>query len=106
MAAAAVGSDWTTYIVVYAAIIGVFYFLWIRPQQAQRKKMAALQGGLSVGDRVMTAGGMLGVVSSIDDDAVGVEIADGVIVQFTRRGIIERIVDEAHTPDEASTSDE
>jgi preprotein translocase subunit YajC len=68
--------------------------------------MAALQGGLSVGDRVMTAGGMLGVVSSIDDDAVGVEIADGVIVQFTRRGIIERIVDEARTPDEASTRDE
>jgi len=100
MAAAAVGSDWTTYIVVYAAIIAVFYFFWIRPQQAQRKKMAELQSALAVGDRVMTAGGMMGVVASIDDEVVGVEIADGVVVRFTRRGVIERIVDEASASDE------
>jgi len=87
----ATGSDPTFAIIYAAAIMGVFYLLWYRPQQAQRKKLKAMMAALAPGDEVMTAGGLVGVLRSIDGDMVGVEIADGVVVRFTLRAIIERL---------------
>lgn len=72
-------------------IIGVFYFLWYRPQQTQRKKMREMLSALAPGDRVMTAGGLMGTLRTMDDDIIEVEIADGVVVKFTKRAIIERL---------------
>jgi preprotein translocase subunit YajC len=72
-------------------IIGVFYFLWYRPQQTQRKKMREMLSALAPGDRVMTAGGLMGTLRTMDDDVIEVEIADGVVVKFTKRAIIERL---------------
>lgn len=72
-------------------IIGVFYFLWYRPQQTQRKKTREMLSALAPGDRVMTAGGLMGTLRTMDDDIIEVEIADGVVVKFTKRAIIERL---------------
>lgn len=80
-------------------IVGVFYFLWYRPQQAQRKKAAHMMSVLAPGDRVMTAGGLIGVLRGIEDDTMNVEIADGVVVQFTKRAIIERLTDTDAAPE-------
>jgi preprotein translocase subunit YajC len=74
-----------------AAIVGAFYFLWYRPQQRQRKAVAAMLAALAPGDPVITAGGMYGTVRSIDEDAVQVEIADGVVVRFAKGGIVSRL---------------
>jgi len=82
-----------------ALIIGVFYFLWYRPQQAARKKAAAMMAALAPGDRIMTAGGLIGVLRGIEDDFIEVEIADGVVVQFTKRAIIERLNGSDAAPD-------
>jgi preprotein translocase subunit YajC len=89
--AMATGSDPVLAIAYVAAIVGVFYFLWYRPQQVQRKKMRELMASLAPGDEVMTAGGLIGTVRSMDVDLVTVEIAAGVLVRFTRRAIIDRI---------------
>ena len=91
--AAAAGSDFTLTILYMALIIGVFYFLWYRPQQTQRKKIRDMMTALVVGDRIMTAGGILGVVRAFEGDILDVEIADGVVVRVTKRAIIERISD-------------
>lgn len=88
---AASGSDPTFAIIYAAAIMGVFYFLWYRPQQAQRKKLKTMMAELAPGDRVMTAGGLVGTLRAIDGDMVDVEIADGVVVRFTLRAVIERL---------------
>lgn len=88
---AATGSDPTLAIIYAAAIMGVFYFLWYRPQQAQRKKVKEMMAALAPGDEVMTAGGIVGTVRTIDGSMVGIEIADGIIVRFTLRAIIERL---------------
>jgi preprotein translocase subunit YajC len=85
------GSDPVLAIAYVAAIVGIFYFLWYRPQQAQRKKLREMMASLAPGDEVMTAGGLIGTVRSMDTDIVTVEIADGVIVRLTRRAIIDRI---------------
>lgn len=48
-------------------IVGIFYFLIIRPQGQARKKHEELLAGLKAGDRVMTAGGILGTVRKVEE---------------------------------------
>ena len=89
--AATTGSDPILAIVYAAAIVGIFYFLWYRPQQAQRKKAREMMAELAPGDRVMLAGGMIGTLRTMDGDMVTIEIAEGVVATFTRRAIIDRL---------------
>lgn len=54
-------------------IIVVFYFLLIRPQKKKDKQDAQMRKNLRVGDEVVTAGGVVGIVFSIKEDTVVVE---------------------------------
>lgn len=54
-------------------IIVVFYFLLIRPQRKKDKQDAVMRKNLQVGDEVVTAGGVVGIVFSIKDDTVVIE---------------------------------
>ena len=67
-------------------IFGVFYFLLIRPQQTRAKEMKAMLLALRRGDRVVTAGGIVGVVQRVKEGAedVEVEIAPNVRVTVLR----------------------
>ena len=67
-------------------IFGVFYFLLIRPQQTRQKELKAMLGGLRRGDRVVTAGGILGTVQRVKEgsDEVEVDIASNVRVTVLR----------------------
>jgi preprotein translocase subunit YajC len=88
---AATGSDPILTIAYVAVIMGIFYFLWYRPQQVQRKKLREMMAALQPGDEVMTAGGLIGTLRRVDGDIMTLEIADGVLVRFTRRAIIDRL---------------
>ncbi len=67
-------------------IFGVFYFLLIRPQQARAKQMKAMLAALRRGDRVVTAGGILGTVQRVKEgsDEIEVDIAPNVRVTLLR----------------------
>lgn len=67
----------------------VFYFLLIRPQQKRQKELREQQNGLRRGDKVVTAGGIVGVVQATRDEAqeVEVEIAPDVKVKIVRSTI-------------------
>jgi len=97
---AATGSDPILTIAYVVVIIAIFYFLWYRPQQAQRKKLRDMLTALQPGDRVMTAGGLIGTLRSIDADGMSVEIAPGVIARFTTRAIIDRLTSDPGPVDE------
>ena len=56
----------------------IFYFLLWRPQSKRQKEHKALIGDLSVGDEVVTAGGMLGKVTKVTDDFIVIEVSKGV----------------------------
>jgi preprotein translocase subunit YajC len=60
------------------ALLAVFYFLVLRPQQKRAKEHKAMTEGLQKGDEVVTQGGVLGRVVKVDDNYVTVEIAEGV----------------------------
>jgi preprotein translocase subunit YajC len=69
-------------------IFGVFYFLLIRPQQKRFEQHKAMVEGVRRGDKVVTAGGILGVVTKVEDgDEVTVEIADNVKVRIVKSTI-------------------
>ena len=67
-------------------IFGVFYFLLIRPQQTRQKELRTAQSALRRGDRVVTAGGILGTVQRVKDGSneVEVDIAPNVRVTVLR----------------------
>ena len=54
----------------------IFYFLMIRPQQKKQKELQAMITGIKKGDKVVTNGGILGTVSSIQDDYVVITTGD------------------------------
>ncbi len=68
-------------------IFVVFYFLLIRPQNKRQKEHKEMVANLSVGDEVVTAGGVLGKVTELGEQFVGVEIANGVVVKVQRQTI-------------------
>lgn len=65
-------------------MFAIFYFLLIRPQQKKAKDHRALLDSLKKGDQVITAGGMHGKVTAINDDVITLEIATGVNVKFNK----------------------
>lgn len=66
-------------------IFVVFYFLLIRPQQKKMKEHKAMLGNIRRGDRVVTGGGIIGVVTKVGaDDELTVEIAENVRVRCVR----------------------
>lgn len=70
-------------IVIFAA----FYFLLIRPQQKKQKAHTALIAGLTVGDEVLTAGGILGKITAVSEHYVVVEISDNTEIKLQRASI-------------------
>ena len=71
-------------------IFVVFYFLLIRPQQRKAKEHKSMLDALRRGDRVVTGGGVIGLVTKVvdNDREVTVEIADGVRVKVIRDMIV------------------
>lgn len=70
-------------------IVLVFYFLLLRPQMKQQKAVKARQSGIKRGDRVVTAGGIIGVVKKATEGSneVDIEIASNTVVTVIRTTI-------------------
>ena len=68
-------------------LIAIFYFMMIRPQQKQQKKLQAMRDSLKAGDKVVTAGGIFGKISEVNNDYVIVSIADGVKIRVLKTAV-------------------
>jgi preprotein translocase subunit YajC len=71
-------------IVMLVAIVGIFYFLMIRPQQKRAKEHKNFLANLKKGDKVITSGGLYGTITGITDDAITIEIAEKVRVKVEK----------------------
>jgi len=74
------GSNGMILLVQIAAIIGVMYFLFIRPQAQARRKAEQMLAALKKGDEIMTAGGIVGKVRDIKESLITVETGTATIV--------------------------
>lgn len=68
-------------------IFVIFYFLLIRPQQKQQKKVKEMLSQIKTGDKVLTRGGIYGTVQAVESNDVTVEVASNVRMRFTRDAI-------------------
>jgi preprotein translocase subunit YajC len=82
------GSTYTLIFVVLA--FGAIYFLFIRPRQQRMRQQQTQARQISIGDEVVSAGGIYGRVVAIDNEVVEVEVAPGVVMTFLRRSISAR----------------
>ena len=75
-------------IVMVALMIGVFYFLILRPQRKRDKEQKEMLSKLSVGDKVTTIGGLVGVIAQIKDDDVTISTSiANTLVTYTKAAI-------------------
>jgi preprotein translocase subunit YajC len=82
--AAGGGSNIWIQILPLVAMVVLFYFLLIRPQQTAAKKHREMVMGVKRGDTVVMSNGMIGKVVRVEDAEVGVEIAQGVTVKVVK----------------------
>lgn len=69
----------------------IFYFLLIRPQQKKHKEHQQMVNNLKKGDKVITSGGIHGVIVKVDETDVQLEIAEKVKIKVTRANIALKI---------------
>ncbi len=69
-------------------IFVIFYFLLIRPQQKQQKKLQEMLTNLHKGDAIVTRGGLHGKINDIDGNLLSVEIANNVVVKINRDAVV------------------
>jgi preprotein translocase subunit YajC len=74
--AGGIGSALGSPLVMMVIVMGIFYVMLILPQQRQRKKLQEMLGALKAGDKVMTSGGIYGVINGFDGETVILKIAD------------------------------
>jgi preprotein translocase subunit YajC len=94
-------------LIFLALLVGIFYFMLIRPQKRQAEQRRQLIESVETGDDVITIGGIHGTVRSIDDDDVELEIAPGTVVTFVKSAIARKVWEEDEEDDAlAEASDE
>lgn len=76
-------------LVPFAAVAVIMYVLMIRPQQKKQKELAALVASVKTGDKVVTSGGIHGIVSNVKDGAtLSLKVADNVKIEVDKSAII------------------
>lgn len=68
-------------------IFVIFYFLLLRPQIKRSKEHRTMVAALAKGDEVVTSGGILGKITSVDESFVGLDIANGLEIKVQRSAV-------------------
>lgn len=68
-------------------MVVIFYFLLWRPQKKQQKERASLLGSLKKGQKIVTIGGIYGVIVELDDEKVKVQVSEKVELTFARTAV-------------------
>ena len=87
---------------------GLMWVLLILPQQRRMKAHQAIVASLQPGDEVVTAGGVYGTITSVDDETLAVEVAPGVVLRILRSAVSQRIApfEEADEDDDVADTEE
>lgn len=89
---AAAGANWS-FIIMMLLIFVVMYFFMIRPQQKRQKELVKFRDSLKKGDKIVTAGGIYGVVAEVADQYVMMEIDKDVKIKVDKSSIIRDMTD-------------
>jgi preprotein translocase subunit YajC len=71
----------------------IFYFLLIRPQQKRQRAIQQMQANLKKGDKIITIGGLHGIIDSVDEDKVVIRAGDGTRLTYDRSAVREVVTE-------------
>lgn len=74
-------------ILPWILIFGIFWFFLIRPQQKQKKEHQNMLENLSIGDKIVTIGGIKGKIIKIKDNNVRLRVSSNVDIDFVKNAI-------------------
>jgi len=72
-------------------LLGIFYFLLIRPQQKQAREHRAMIDGLSKGDKIITNGGLIAKIVKVEEEFLSVELAEGTVVKLQKEFVSKKV---------------
>ena len=81
------GAGGFSFLLPMILIFGVFYLLLIRPQQKKQRELQATISELKAGDRVVTTGGIVGIITAVRDTSFLIRSADKTILEIARTAI-------------------
>jgi preprotein translocase subunit YajC len=96
-----------TPLIPFALIIAIFYFLMIRPQNKKQKETQRMLAALKKGDKIVTIGGIHGVIQSVKETSVIVKVDEGAKIEFSRSAIsgVEAAAKEEKSDEKAAASE-
>ncbi len=74
-------------------LVGVFWFMIMRPQQRRAKEQRTLLSNVKQGDKVVAAGGIVGTVRRVDDDILSLQVADNVVIKVDKGSVSKRLAE-------------
>lgn len=77
----------TTSLVTFALVIGIFYFLIIRPQNKKQKDTQNMINAMKKGDKVVTIGGIRGTVQSVKDETVIIKVDENTKLEMNKSAV-------------------
>ncbi len=92
-------SQSTMSILLIVLMIGLLYFMMIRPQQKRMRQQVELMNSLKAGDDVMTSSGIYGSVSEVEEDTVLLEVSEDVHIRMAKNSVT-RVFTVHEEPDE------
>lgn len=81
------GGSMVSTLIMFGAIFAIFYFMIIRPQQKKAKEREKLLSALKKGDKVITNGGLHGVIAGLDDKTCLIDVGNNVKMKFERSAV-------------------
>lgn len=81
---------WVTIVAYFVIFIGIFYVFAIMPRKKQEKKHNELMDTLKKGEKVVTIGGIKGVIARVKDDTVMLKVNDDTEIEFLKKAIAYR----------------
>lgn len=81
------GGGWEM-IIMMVVLFAIVYFFMIRPQNKKQKEIQKFRDALSIGQDIVTIGGIHGTIKSIDGNVISVEVATGTKIKFERSAIM------------------
>lgn len=89
------GGSLAQFFLLFAPLFAIWYFLVIRPQQQQKRKLQDMLANLKTGDRVVTSGGIYGTVVAFRDGVVQLQVTNQVKLDVARSAITGLVSEEA-----------
>lgn len=83
----ATGGNGSMGIIMIVAMVAIFYFFMIRPQQKRQKDLQKARAAMQTGDKVVTAGGIHGRIKEMGDKSMLIEVADGVRIRVDKASV-------------------